>query len=51
MERQLVLLDVESPFRLDEQTKEIGRRNVARAREELRKARLAALEQRRATAA
>jgi hypothetical protein len=51
MERQLVLLDAEDPFRLDEQTKEIGRRNVARAREELRKARLAARDAQRANAA
>ena len=39
MERQLVLLEPDHPFRLDEQTKEIGRRNVARAREALRRAR------------
>jgi hypothetical protein len=46
MERQLVLLEQEDPFRLDEQTKEIGRRGVAEAREALRRARQAALEKR-----
>jgi hypothetical protein len=42
MERQLVLLESENPWRLDEQTKEIGRRGVAEAREALRKAKQAA---------
>ena len=42
MERQLVLLEPEDPWRLDEQTREIGRRGVAEAREALRKARQAA---------
>jgi hypothetical protein len=46
MERQLVLLEPENPWRLDEQTKEIGRRGVAEAREALRKARQAAMEKR-----
>jgi hypothetical protein len=50
MERQLVLLETEDPFRLDEQTKEIGRQNVARAREALRKARMEAIDK-QATAA
>lgn len=50
MERQLVLIEAEEPFRLDEQTKEIGRENVARARAALQKARKAALDK-QATAA
>lgn len=44
MERQqLTLLEPEPSWKLDERTKEIGRRNVARAREALRKARQEAL--------
>jgi len=44
MERQLVLLEQPEPWRLDERTKEIGRRGVAKAREALREARREALE-------
>ena len=37
MKRQLILLEApDEPWRLDEQTREIGRRGVARAREALR---------------
>jgi hypothetical protein len=43
MERQLVLLESQNPWQLDEQTKEIGRRGVAEAREALRRARQAAV--------
>jgi len=50
MERQLVLLEQEDPFRLDDRTKEIGRRNVARAREALRRARSEANQQGRPAA-
>jgi hypothetical protein len=51
MERQLVLLESENPWRLDEQTKEIGRRGVAEAREALRKAKQAAMEKQAGQAA
>ena len=50
MERQLVLIEQNDPFRLDDQTKEIGRRNVARAREALRRARSEANQQGRPAA-
>jgi hypothetical protein len=46
MERQLVLIDAPVEWRLDEETKEIGRDGIARARDALREARLAALERR-----
>ena len=39
MKRQLILLEAPSePWRLDDRTREIGRRGVARAREALREA-------------
>ena len=39
MKRQLILLEApDEPWRLDERTREIGRRGVARAREALRQA-------------
>ncbi|MEA3077832.1 MAG: hypothetical protein QOF60_2740 [Actinomycetota bacterium] len=42
MERQLVLIeDGGADYRLDERTREIGRRGVAAARETLRKAKAA----------
>jgi hypothetical protein len=45
MERQLVLIETEDhDWRLDERTKEIGLRGVELARQQLREARRAALE-------
>jgi hypothetical protein len=42
MERQLVLIeDSGADYRLDERTREVGRRGVAAAREALRKAKTA----------
>jgi hypothetical protein len=38
MERQLILLEQDADWRLDERTREIGRAGVARAREALRAA-------------
>jgi hypothetical protein len=43
MERQLILIDAPHDWRLDDETKEIGRDGVAQAREALREARSAAL--------
>jgi hypothetical protein len=49
MERQLVLLDLEArDWRLDDRTREVGRQGVAAAREALRQARAAALDDRTA---
>ena len=39
MERQLILLEQDADWRLDEHTREIGRAGVAKAREALRVAR------------
>ena len=39
MERQLILLEQDAEWRLDEHTREIGRAGVAKAREALRDAR------------
>jgi hypothetical protein len=38
MERQLILLETEPEWRLDEQTREVGRAGVAQARAALRAA-------------
>jgi hypothetical protein len=42
MERQLTLIEAPADWRLDDETKEIGRGGIAQAREALRQARLAA---------
>jgi len=42
MERQLALIDVERDWKLDEQTREVGRAGLAEARRALRQARQAA---------
>jgi hypothetical protein len=43
VDRQLRLIEAPADWRLDEETKEIGRDGIAQAREALRQARLAAL--------
>ena len=40
MERQLTLIDAPADWRLDDETKEIGRDGIALAREALRQARI-----------
>lgn len=42
MERQLVLIDVDREWKLDEQTREVGRVGLAEARRALRQARQSA---------
>lgn len=46
MERQLVLMEAPAEWRLDDETREIGRDGVAQARQALREARQAALVER-----
>jgi hypothetical protein len=41
MERQLTLIEAPPDWRLDDETKEIGRDGIAQARQALRQARLA----------
>ena len=45
MERQLALIEVDPDWKIDEQTKQIGREGLARARQALREARRTAHEQ------